>query len=288
MPATLNLEQLRSFLTIAETGSFGRAARAVEKTQAALSFQMRLLEDRVGKPVFLRGSAGSRLTEEGTRLVLYARRIVYLAEEAAAAFGDSVPPPLVTFAMPDDYAASYLQPILERFQRACVGVEVAVLCAVSPRIVEMAWAGEIDIGLVTNRCPTEVDVVHKEPLVWVASKNHSVENNEILPLAMSEQDCSWRKAALESLAAVGRRARVAFVSTNASAIAAVVEAGLAVSVLSAATVRKNMKVIGKAEGLPDLPSNELGLVRPWNRALSAPVRTLADTVRAVFREQRSQ
>ena len=68
MAATLDLDQLRTFVAIAETGSFTRAADAVFKTQSAVSMQMRRLEERIGKPIFVRDGRASRLTEEGERL----------------------------------------------------------------------------------------------------------------------------------------------------------------------------------------------------------------------------
>lgn len=284
MPAALDVEQLRTFLTIAETGSFGRAARAADKTQAALSFQVRILEDRVGKPLFVRNGGGSRLTEDGWRLVSYARRMVYLSEETASAFADADDVGAIDFGIPDDYATPYLHPILTRFRQVHPDVEVSVTCTTSARIAEMALAGEIDLGLVTNRCPTEVETVHEEPLVWVASNDHKPERREVLPLAVAGQDCPWRKVALETLASVGRRSRIAFVSTNARAVSAVVLSGLAVTLLSESTADPRMRVIGKAEGLPNLPRNEIGIVRPWSRPAARSTRALADAIRAVFRE----
>ena len=58
MSAVLDLDQLRTFLAIAETGSFTRAADGVHKTQSAVSMQMRRLEERVGRPIFARDGRG--------------------------------------------------------------------------------------------------------------------------------------------------------------------------------------------------------------------------------------
>ncbi|MFL5027895.1 MAG: LysR family transcriptional regulator, partial [Microvirga sp.] len=72
----LDIDQLRTFVAIADTGSFTRAAEIVHKTQSAVSMQMKRLEDRVGKPIFERDGRLSKLTDDGERLLDYARRIV--------------------------------------------------------------------------------------------------------------------------------------------------------------------------------------------------------------------
>lgn len=88
MAQVLDLDQLRTFVAIAESGSFTRAADAVHKTQSAVSMQMRRLEERVGKPIFMRDGRQSKLTDEGERLLHYARRLVKLNDETLAAFDD--------------------------------------------------------------------------------------------------------------------------------------------------------------------------------------------------------
>lgn len=282
MAAAIDVEQLRTFLTIAETGSFGRAAQVVEKTQAALSRQMRLLEDRIGRPVFDRDHSGSRLTEAGSRLVGFARRMVDLSEETASVF-DQASPRTLAFAMPDDYLKQYLAPIMRRFRVTTSDIEVSLQTSISANIVQMAWAGEIDLGLVTNHCPISVETVHREPLVWVAAETYALDGTEVLPLALAGPDCPWRRIALEALGAAGRESRIVLVSTNWRAIAAAVTSGLALTVLSRATVESGMRIVGEQEGLPSLPTNELGVVRAWNKPASSPARLMAGAIRTVLR-----
>ena len=84
----LDIDQLRTFVAIADTGSFTRAAEIVHKTQSAVSMQMKRLEDRVGKAIFERDGRLSKLTDEGERLLDYARRIVRLNAECMASFNE--------------------------------------------------------------------------------------------------------------------------------------------------------------------------------------------------------
>ena len=138
MAASLDLDQLRTFVAIAETGSFTRAGDVVFKTQSAVSMQMRRLEERIGKPIFARDGRASRLTEEGERLLGYARRMVRLADETVAAFDDTELSGSVRLGTPDDYADRFLPEVLARFSRSNPRVEVSVTCEPSTELIRQA------------------------------------------------------------------------------------------------------------------------------------------------------
>src|SRR5690606_11689806 len=84
----LDLDQLRTFVAIIETGSFTRAAEQVFRTQSAVSMQMRRLEERIGKQLFEKDGRTNRLTTDGERLLPYARQMLRLNRETLAAFDD--------------------------------------------------------------------------------------------------------------------------------------------------------------------------------------------------------
>ena len=263
MVAHLDPDQLRTFIAIAETGSFTRAADVVAKTQSAVSMQMRRLEDRVGKPLFERDGRMSRLSAEGERLLPYARRMMKLQAETLAAFVEDVSAGTIRLGTPDDYAA-FLPEILGRFAAGRPLAELTVVCAPTPVLVEAVAANDIDIAIVTHVPSRERQapiIARREPLVWVASERHNVHEDTPLPLALGSFHCEWRKTALASLAAIGRDTRVAFSSWNASAVSAAVLAGLAVSVLPANAAQPGMRILGPDEGFPRLPACEIGILR---------------------------
>ena len=115
MTALIDVDQLRTFLAIAETGSFTKAAEVVHKTQSAVSMQMKRLEERLDRTIFARAGRASRLTADGERLLDYARRIVKLNVETLAAFSNAALTGRVRFGVPDDYADRYLPEIMARF-----------------------------------------------------------------------------------------------------------------------------------------------------------------------------
>jgi DNA-binding transcriptional LysR family regulator len=278
MPAPLDLDQLRSFVAIAETGSFTRAADVVFKTQSAVSMQMRRLEERIGRPIFARDGRNSRLTEEGERLLGYARRMVRLSEETLAAFDETELQGAVRLGTPDDYADRFLPEILARFARSNPRVEVSVICEPSLTLMEMARTGDIDLSIVTACGEANTSVVRQEPLLWVSSQAHGIEQEDVLPLALSKGPCLWRTAALDGLASVGRKYRILYTSGNSTAISAAVLAGLAVTVFPESALRPGMRVLSEGEGFPRLPICEIGIIRSWARPASPIVDKLAEHI----------
>jgi DNA-binding transcriptional LysR family regulator len=278
MAAMLDLDQLKTFVAIVETGSFTKAADAVFKTQSAVSMQMRRLEDRIGKPIFARDGRASKLTEDGERLLGYARRMVRLSDETIAAFDETELTGAVRLGTPDDYADRFLPDILARFARSNPRVEVSVVCEPSLTLQELARSGEVDLAIVTNCGEGNVEVVRQEPLLWVASNHHDAAEREVLPLALAKPPCIWRTAAFEALSNSGRKYRVLYTSGNSAAVAAAVLAGLAVSVLAESALRPGMRVLSEAEGFPRLPACEIGIIRSWSRPTSAVVDKLAEHI----------
>jgi DNA-binding transcriptional LysR family regulator len=262
MTALLDIDQLRSFIAIAETGSFTKAAEVVNKTQSAVSMQMKRLEERLDRPVFARDGRASKLTEDGQRLLDYARRIVKLNVETIAAFSDAELSGRVRLGVPDDYADRYLPEIMARFSRAYPSVELSVICEPSVDLLERIDANEIDLAIVTN-CETKraAETFRRERLLWVTSTRHSTHTEERLPLALGRPSCSWRRLAVEKLESVRRPYRVIYSSSSAGAVAAAVLAGLSVSVLPESGLRPGMRVLTAAEGFPELPTCRIGLVR---------------------------
>src|SRR5882724_2539469 len=173
MTALLDVDQLRTFIAIAETGSFTRAADIVHKTQSAVSMQMKRLEERLDRAIFARDGRASKLTEDGERLLDYARRIVKLNVETIAAFSDELTG-RVRLGVPDDYADRYLPEIMARFSRAYPGVELTVICEPSVDLMERIDDNQLDLAIVTN-CEARriAETFRQERLLWVASNRHS-------------------------------------------------------------------------------------------------------------------
>jgi DNA-binding transcriptional LysR family regulator len=277
MTALLDVDQLRTFIAIAETGSFTRAADIVHKTQSAVSMQMKRLEERLDRAIFARDGRASKLTEDGERLLDYARRIVKLNVETIAAFSDELTG-RVRLGVPDDYADRYLPEIMARFSRAYPGAELTVICEPTVDLIERIDANDLDLAIITHvQGQRPAETFRGERLLWVTSSRHPTHQQERVPLALGRPTCNWRRVAIDRLETVGRPYRVLYSSSNAGAVAAAVLAGLAVSVLPESGLRPGMRVLSPADGFPELPSCRIGLVRNPHES-SALAQALADHI----------
>ncbi|MFD2236803.1 LysR substrate-binding domain-containing protein [Aureimonas populi] len=265
MAAPLDLDQLRTFAAVVDSGSFTRAADEVFKTQSAVSMQVRRLEERLGTELFERGGRAVRLTEAGARLLTYARRMLALSQETLTAFDETHIAGHVRIGLPDDYAERFLPEIMARFVRTNPRVELQIACETTSSLVEHVEKGHLDVALV---CPSKThawsEIVRREPLHFVTSASHSTHEERVLPLAIGRADCNWRRQGIDALNAAGREHRILFTSWSAQIVTSAVLAGLAVSVLPECALRPGMRVLGEAEGFPRLPDAEIAVMRGKN------------------------
>ncbi len=280
MIPNLDIDLMKTFLAIADSGSFTRAAEDVHKTQSAVSMQMKRLEELLGRPLFARDGRASRLTADGERLIDYARRMVAINDEAVSAFTRPELTGTVRFGTPDDYADRFLPEILARFARTHPMVTVDVECVSSMTLYERTRRGVMDLALVTFFSDMRTDEpVRREPLVWVTSAKHSVHLLDVLPVA--SPDCEWRKAALSALDSQKRKYRIAYASSNSNAISAVVQTGLAVGAVPELCVRPGMRVLTEKDGFPVIGSFDIGLARrpgKSNAAIDALARHVTESL----------
>ena len=285
----LDTDQLRSFLAIVDSGSFTKAAERVHKTQSAVSMHIRRLEEQLGCALFVKQGRGARLTDEGEKLIEFARRIVQVEAGAFAALSRKGLRGAARLGIPDDYAESFLADILARFNRRHPLVEVSVVCEASTDLAPQVAAGALDLALITDHEGLMgLELLREEPLVWVASERFQVEAGTPIPLALGSTTCCWRRAteqALTTVAAGVTRAQV--YSKNFSAIGTVLRAGLAATILPASLVGPGLKRLGRAEGLPELPLNRMGLIHAPGRP-SEEARALADAIRETIGSEARQ
>jgi DNA-binding transcriptional LysR family regulator len=257
----LNLGQLRTFVAAAERLSFIGAAEAVHRSQAAVSMQIMKLEATVGQPLFERHTRRIALTRAGDTLLAYARQLLQLEHETLAALRKQAVVGRVVLGAPDDYVASLLPPILERFSRMFGQVEIELVCLQSVLLEPMLRKGAIDLAFVTRSDRLDGQFIRREPMVWVGSPRHAVWHKTPLPVALYEQGCVAREHALAALEKMGRPYCATYSSPSLLGILAMVDAGLAVAALAECSAPPHLVRLGKAEGFPPITPLEIVLIK---------------------------
>lgn len=269
----LEHDVLRSFVAIAETGSFTRAAERVFRSPSAVSMQIKRLEGTLGRAVFVREPRQVRLTAEGEALLGYARRLLDLNEEAVAQF---LSPPVggtVRLGTPDDVGTRILPGVLARFARTHPAVQVNVGVSRSTELRARLEAGELDLVLVTagneGQDDSQGQVVYSEHLAWAGREGGVAAQRSPLPLALAERGCAWRGMALAALDHHGRSYRVAYTSEHCAAQEAAMLADIAVAPFPRSLVRPPLQVLGEEADLPALGAYQILLLRAARRSAAA-------------------
>lgn len=177
----MSIRNLKTFLAVVKHGSFAAAAREIGLTQAAVSIQMRALEDEIRARLFERNRRAVILNTAGRSLVPRAREIVYLYDGMAIAVsGDKLGGMLDVGAIPPTFA-KLLPEALLRLKRTYPRVDVRVVNGVSSELTVKVEHGELDAALVAES-PTRLGAnlawqpILREPLVLFTPSRTNVAN----------------------------------------------------------------------------------------------------------------
>ena len=259
----LDPDLLQAFVAVADDRSFTRAALRLNRTQSAVSMQVRRLEDRLGASLLHRTKASVELSAAGEALIGYARRILSLGDEAVGRLREHQVDGVVRLGVMDDYAAAVLPPLLASFVAAFpliqVEMETGLTAAMPSRLGEaydLVLAMHPAAGSVGHR---DSLLVRREQAVWAAARELDVAAINPLPLALYPQGCLFRQWAIQALDTAGRPWRFAFVSHSLATVEAIVAQGLGVTVMKAGTFPARLRPLGERDGMPPLPAADIRL-----------------------------
>ena len=178
----MDLNQLETFLAVAEERSFSRAAVRMHRTQPAISQVIRKLEESVGESLFDRAARDGSLTAAGTLLRDYAQRLLALRREASSAIGElkSLERGHLQLAA-NEYTCMYLLPAIDAFRREFPHVNVTVHRTLASRVPEELNLRTFELGVVSFK-PDPVQfrsiAVYGDSLAFIVSPNHPLASVE--------------------------------------------------------------------------------------------------------------
>lgn len=261
MPFIIDTVQLKSFIAIVETGTFGQAAETVNRTQSALSLQIKKLEEQLGCELFDRTNRRVTLTPQGEIFLGYAKRMIQLQWEAFSRLREPDVEGEIRFGTPEDFATHYLPDVLASFRQHHPRVQLNVDCDLTLNLIDGFHRGKYDVILV-KRDPQQVKggtKVWREPLVWAAADGYQLEPR--LSLVLSPQPCIYRARALAALDRAKRSWHISYTSPSLAGTLAAVKAGLGITVLPAHMIPAGIHPIRKEIKLPHLADSEVALMR---------------------------
>lgn len=263
MARNVDTALLRAFAAVAETGGMTKAAGLLNVTQAAVSQQVKRLEEAFGCRLFERDRTAFRLTPSGERLLARARRMLAFNDEVWAAMTAPDFTGEVRLGIPSDLVRPYGPAFLKRFYEDCPRVAVTMICDTSRRLLAMLDAGEIDLAITGELgCGLHGETLFSNPVVWAGVKGGNSWERGPLPISTGDETCTFRPVALKALEDVGRDWRTVCAVSSLEPILAMVEADLSVAPLYATCMSPSMEILGERHGLPLLPVFSVNLYLP--------------------------
>jgi DNA-binding transcriptional LysR family regulator len=263
-----DLDVLRSFVAGIELGSFAKAAERLGRSTSAVSTHLQRLEEQAGTPLLRKAGRGLVLTDAGETMLAYARRLLELNDEAAAAVKGIELEGWVRLGLQEDFGDTLLPEVLGRFARAHPKVRIEAHIVRNAELVDRVVSGRLDLALAWSdgtRTPY-CEVIAEVPMCWIGPADQPYvprgADGDPVPLASLEAPCLMRKAATEALDHAGMAWRQAFVSSSLSGLWAATAAGLGITVRTPIGLSSRVRPLAAAAlGLPELPSLELVLHR---------------------------
>ncbi|KYH03656.1 LysR substrate-binding domain-containing protein [Bradyrhizobium sp. DOA1] len=258
----LDLELLRSFVSVVEAGGFTRAGARVHRTQSTVSQQIKRLEEDVGQVLLHRDGKDVRPTEAGERLLSYARRLLSLAEEARDVLRQPGGEGAIRLGIPEDFAAYRLTKLLGAFSRSHPRLRLDVRADQSKHLARDLERGELDLALYKREASAKDAIaVWPERVHWVTSKSHPVDINvSSVPLIGFPLGCIYRAGAIHALESAGRAWHTAYTSSSLSGIQAAVAAGMGLSILSEMAIQSDHRVLTAKDGFAPINKTEVALM----------------------------
>jgi DNA-binding transcriptional LysR family regulator len=258
----LDLELLRSFVSVVDAGSFTRAGERVHRTQSTVSQQIKRLEDELGCPLLNRTGKQVVPTEHGERLLSYARRLLSLAEEARDVLARPGNEGAVRLGIPQDFAAFRLTKLLATFARSHPGLRLDVRADQSVYLQRDLERGDLDLALIKRDAGGDGGIAAwPERLHWVTSKaNPAHAGSGSVPLIFFPTGCLYRTRAIHALESAGRTWHMAYTSSSLAGIQAAVAAGMGLSILSEMAIQADHRVLTARDGFSPIDRTEVALV----------------------------
>lgn len=256
---SLNSDLLRAFVTIAKQGHLTLASERLNRTQSALSVQLRKLESGLNAKLFERHPKGMKLTPDGEKLLPIAQGILADLYRAQSLFEH----PLrgkVRVGIPDHYDDMIFETVLSDFGKSYPLLDIFVKSGCSAGFPAAIEDGRLDVAVVATPEPGAHDLLEIEANHWVESDTFDHDPGEPVPLAVLDRGCWWSRLPVVLLSKQERAFNVKFRSESFSNLRCAIRAGLAIGVLPARAVQSGMRIARPERGLPKLPAMTQSIV----------------------------
>lgn len=268
---------LRAFVEIAECGNLTLAASRLNRSQSAISVQIRKLETELNTSLFVRDGKGMSLSANGEKLLPVARRVLAELYKVRSLF-DTPLNGRIRVGIPDDFDEGVLERTLADFTQTNPGVEVLATSGCTAGFPNAIDRGDLDIAVYSGPDIVPGGAFREQKPVWVSNKAMSLAPSDPVPLALINHGCWMGDLPKTALEQHGRSYHIAFECSGIMSLKAAIRAGFAIGILYESNVEPDMKVLSATDGFPRLPTaNRSIMIR--HDAPRDLTRAMADAIR---------
>ncbi|AXR07127.1 LysR substrate-binding domain-containing protein [Salinimonas sediminis] len=250
----LSVDFLRSFVTIAQTGSYTLCAERLKRTQPAISLQIKKLEQIVGEKLFSREGNRLTLTLAGSKLLEFGMKILTLNDQAMAEFGKPQVSGNIRMGIPSEFSTTLMPKIIRKFTQSYPEVSLEVHCALTKNLLAEPLKSQFDLILSLQETPDAQQTGHivTDQLVWVSSQRFVTTLPTKLPLIAAPAPCLYRKRAIQVLEKHHRQWQIVYTIGDLNGIQTAINEELGITVLARSTVPPGLHILPPSPQLPDL------------------------------------
>jgi DNA-binding transcriptional LysR family regulator len=257
----LEIDLLRAFVTVADSGGFTSASDLLGRTQSAVSQKIKRLEDILAKRLFERTSRSLALTRDGEVLLAYARRLLDLNDETIRRLVELPVSGKLRLGVAEDFIAHQVPALLNRFAADCPHIEIEMQTGLSCALLRAYDAGDVDLVIARrDGRANRGRVIWHEPLIWAGRGEVELPAGRPVPLVVLPPPCAYRTVAIETLQAAGRQWTITCTGHSLGSVMAAVSGGLGLTVVGRSFLPGDLVDCSDRFTLPALPMTEVALV----------------------------
>lgn len=257
----LEIDLLRAFVAVAETGSFTSAAQIVGRSQSAVSQKISRLEELVEQRVFDRTSRSLSLTPSGEHLFVAARKMLEFNDTVMKQIREPLGLMKLRLGISEDFIPGQLPALLARFNRLYPMVDLDLMTGLSCDLLAAYDSGRLDTVIAKKAGAGQRGrVIWRDQLVWLAGCGYELDASRPVNLVMLRPPCTYRELMISCLDSVRREWVTSCTASSLMGVQAAVAGGLGISILGKSFVRNDMQVVQPPSDWPQLPVNEVTII----------------------------
>ncbi|HEX6501309.1 MAG TPA: LysR substrate-binding domain-containing protein [Micromonosporaceae bacterium] len=280
-------ELLRSFLAVAQSLSFTRAAASLGIRQPTVSQHVRKLEQQIGRQLFIRDTRSVTLTADGEAMAGFARSILAAYEPAVSYFTGSGLSGRLRFGVTDDLALTSVPRILRDFRHLYPRLDLELTVSQSLTLQRRVESGHLDVAFVkASPGDGRGRLVRRDRLVWAAVDGARIDLDRPIPLIVYKAPSLSRSLGVQALERAGLSHRITCTVRGVNGVLAAARAGLGIAIFARSLVPEDLVELPVDAGLPELGDIDLVLLTS-SRAATAAVDALTKAILATGNPIRS-